>query len=111
MTVPSKIELEIFKFFYEPYPSLPTSSPNIMNSISNSIEELITTYQEVNPSQIDELEEEPSPLQFMRYVARNRPFVIRKGASEWYACQKWNAKLLREEVGDAMVQVAITPFG
>lgn len=82
-----------------------------MNSISASIKDLITTYQEVNSAQIDELDEEPSPLEFMRYVAKNRPFVIRKGASDWYACRKWNAEFLREEVGDAMVQVAVTPFG
>ncbi|QDS75885.1 hypothetical protein FKW77_002106 [Venturia effusa] len=82
-----------------------------MNSISASIEELITTYQEVNSSQIDELDEEPSPLEFMRYVAKNRPFVIRKGAKDWHACQNWNAELLRAEIGDAMVQVAVTPFG
>ncbi|RDI83334.1 hypothetical protein Vi05172_g6720 [Venturia inaequalis] len=82
-----------------------------MISIRNSIEELITTYQEVNCPQIDELDDEPSPLEFMRYVAKNRPFVVRKGASDWYACRRWNATFLREEVGDAMVQVAITPFG
>lgn len=82
-----------------------------MNSISASIEDLITTYQEVNSAQIDDLDEEPSPLEFMRYVAKNRPFVIRKGASDWYACRKWNAEFLREEAGDAMVQVAVTPFG
>ncbi|TID18507.1 Clavaminate synthase-like protein [Venturia nashicola] len=82
-----------------------------MKSTRSSIEELITTYQDVNSSQIDDLAEEPSPLEFMRYVARNRPFVVRKGASDWYACRKWSAGFLKEEVGHEMVQVAVTPFG
>lgn len=82
-----------------------------MTSISASIEDLITTYQEVNSSHVDELDEEPSPLEFMRYVAKNRPFIVRKGASDWFACKHWDADFLREKVGAAMVQVAITPLG
>jgi jumonji domain-containing protein 7 len=82
-----------------------------MHSLFSSIEDLITTYHEVNTSTINELDEELSPLEFMRYVAKNRPFVIRKGAVNWYACRKWNAEFLRTEVGDSMVQVAVTPFG
>jgi jumonji domain-containing protein 7 len=82
-----------------------------MDLIFSSTEDLMNTYHEVNSSTIDELDEEPSPLEFMRYVAKNRPFVIRKGAAGWYACRKWNADFLRENVGDAMVQVAVTPFG
>lgn len=82
-----------------------------MKPIPKTIEELITTYQEVNSCKIDELDEVPSPLEFMRYVAKNRPFVVRKGASDWYACRKWNAEFLKEEIGDTPVQVAVTPFG
>lgn len=82
-----------------------------MDSISTSIENLIKTYHEVNSSSIDELDEEPSPLEFMRYIAKNRPFIIRKGASDWYACRKWNAGFLRDEIGETVVQVAVTPFG
>jgi jumonji domain-containing protein 7 len=82
-----------------------------MDSIASSIKDLIITYHEVNSSTIDELDEEPSPLEFMRYVAKNRPFVIRKGAADWHACRDWNTEFLRREIGDSMVQVAITPFG
>ncbi|KAF2648796.1 Clavaminate synthase-like protein [Lophiostoma macrostomum CBS 122681] len=47
----------------------------------------------------------------MRHVSQNRPFVIRRGASKWPACRKWNADYLRSVMGDAPVNVAITPHG
>jgi hypothetical protein len=72
---------------------------------------LITTYHELNPSTIEELHEEPSPLEFMRYVSRNRPFVVRKGAQDWPACQKWNAKYLHQIMKGQTVNVAMTPLG
>lgn len=80
--------------------------------ISDAIEELILSYQELNPPHVDELDEEPSPLEFMRYVAQNKPFVIRKGASEWKACQEWtDPKYLSEIMRGQKVKVAMTPFG
>jgi jumonji domain-containing protein 7 len=81
------------------------------NPETNAIKELITSYHELNQSSIDELSEEPSALEFMRHVARNRPFVVRKAAEEWDACRKWNAQYLREVMGEQVVNVAITPLG
>ena len=71
----------------------------------------IITYHELNSSAVDELYEEPSPLEFMRYVARNRPFVVRKAAIEWKAFKLWDASYLREAMGGGSVNVSITPFG
>ena len=73
--------------------------------------ELITAYHELNPSTVDELDEEPSPLEFMRYVSRNVPFIVRKGAKDWRACQKWNADYLRRAMEGHSVNVATTPLG
>ncbi|KAJ9638760.1 hypothetical protein H2199_006620 [Coniosporium tulheliwenetii] len=74
--------------------------------------ELITSYHELNSQTIEELDEQPSPLEFMRYVARNRPFVVRGGAADWPACKKWNFKFLAEgEMGGGIVGVAKTPHG
>jgi jumonji domain-containing protein 7 len=75
------------------------------------IPELISGYHELNSNSIDELPEEPSALEFMRYVARNRPLVVRKGARDWNACQKWNAEYLKRVMAGQMVNVAITPLG
>lgn len=80
-------------------------------SLSDPITELLTTYNELNSSTIDELSEVPSALEFMRYVAINRPFVIRGGASDWEATKTWNKSSLRERLSGRNVTAAITPHG
>jgi len=85
----------------------PLSPPNI----TLTLPELITSYHDLNTPFIDELHSEPSPLEFMRYVARNRPFVIRKGAKDWEARKKWNAAYLADVMRGEMVNVAVTPHG
>ena len=79
--------------------------------LTSEILDLITSYHELNSGSVDELREEPSPLEFMRYVAKNLPFVIRKGASSWAAAKEWNAKYLVDVMGEHLVNVAITPHG
>ncbi|KAH8891360.1 Clavaminate synthase-like protein [Thozetella sp. PMI_491] len=78
---------------------------------SDPISELITAYFELNSSAVEELDEEPSPLEFMRYVARNTPFVVRRAASTWRASTTWNAAFLRGYLGQETVNVAVTPKG
>ena len=73
--------------------------------------ELITTYNELNASVIAELDEEPSPLEFMRFVATNTPFVVRRGAGHWPAAQTWNANHLLDALRGHAVNVAVTPYG
>ena len=87
------------------------STQDQANELDFAVRELITTYDELNPSLVDELWEEPSALEFMQYVARNRPFVVRKGAQDWTAVQKWDSHYLLNVLGDTLVNVAITPFG
>ncbi|KAL7949214.1 peptidase family C78 domain-containing protein [Trichoderma barbatum] len=76
-----------------------------------SLENLINTFNELNAPTVEELYSEPSPLEFMRYVARNTPFVIRGGASSWKATKKWNAAYLKTALEGQSVNVAVTPFG
>ncbi|KXH28122.1 phospholipase A2 [Colletotrichum simmondsii] len=73
--------------------------------------ELITTYNELNGAFIEELDEEPSPLEFMRYVARNTPFVVRGAASSWQSNKTWDKEYLLGIFKDQTVNVAVTPFG
>lgn len=75
------------------------------------IAELITTYHELNSSAISEVSDSISALEFMRYVARNRPFVVRGGASDWEATQTWNVSRLKELLKGQSVNVAVTPKG
>ncbi|KAF2817842.1 Clavaminate synthase-like protein [Mytilinidion resinicola] len=84
--------------------------PN-MAKLPGAVRDLIVSYHELNSTTIDELHEEPSPLEFMRYVARNRPFVVRKGAESWTARKVWNAKYLVDVMGRQLVNVAVTPHG
>jgi jumonji domain-containing protein 7 len=75
------------------------------------IADLINTYNDLNSCVIEVLEEEPSPLEFMRYVARNTPFVVRGAAADWKASREWNVEHLRGALGHISVNVAVTPVG
>lgn len=81
-----------------------------MAKIGQVMKELICTYDELN-GPIDDLQEAPSPLEFMRYVAKNRPFVIRGGCSTFPALQKWKTEYLLEKMEGRLVQIAETPHG
>ena len=63
--------------------------------MDDPIETLIKTYHELNLNVVAEFFVEPSPLEFMRHVAKNSPFVVRGAASGWDAVQKWDEKYLR----------------
>ena len=76
-----------------------------------AVVELLNSYHELNVDFVDELVDPPSPLQFMRYVAANRPFIVRKGISHWPALSKWNSKYLKKMMGSTSVEVAVTPLG
>lgn len=76
-----------------------------------SLEQLITTFNELNSPTIHELDGEPSPLEFMRYVARNTPFIVRGGAASWKAVQRWTPEYLKDAMGGQQVNIAVTPHG
>ena len=79
--------------------------------VEPALSQLISTYNELNSSVIEEFHEEPSPLEFMRYVSCNTPLVIRGGASSWTATQKWNYSYLTSVLKGQRVNVAVTPHG
>ncbi|EPE35608.1 Clavaminate synthase-like protein [Glarea lozoyensis ATCC 20868] len=63
---------------------------------ADPIRRMLETYNELNSSQITELQEVPSPLEFMRF---------------WKATQTWNASTLKEAMAGMSVNVAVTPEG
>ena len=81
------------------------------STTDDAIIELLNTYHELNGSYVDELQEPPSPLLFMQYMAKNRPFVLRGGANSWPAVSLWSPEYLRSKMRNNSVKVAITPFG
>ena len=80
------------------------------SSVNAAIKEFISTYHELNANHVDELFELPSPLEFMQFVRRARPFVVRGGVSEWPAT-RWTVEHLENEMKGSRIQVAVTPFG
>jgi jumonji domain-containing protein 7 len=78
---------------------------------TDPIAELITTYHELNSSSVSVVSGSVSALEYMRYVASNRPFVLRGGASEWDATRTWNVPTLKELLKGQSVNVAVTPKG
>ncbi|KAF1965199.1 Clavaminate synthase-like protein [Bimuria novae-zelandiae CBS 107.79] len=97
-----------------PEQAIPRPAPTGLEgegTLHDAVRDLICTYHDLNPSTFDELDDEPSPLEFMRYVTRNRPFVVRKGAATWAAHKKWDANYLTSILRDTPVNVAITPVG
>lgn len=83
----------------------------MMDSLNEIIASAIDTYHELNAESIMELAESPSPLEFMTFVAKNKPFVIREGAKTWPAVDLWTAHYLKRAMRDASISVAVTPFG
>lgn len=77
----------------------------------DAITELITGFNDLNGATIQELDGEPSPLEFMRFVAHNTPFVVRQGAASWKAAQNWSPGYLKSALGGHAVNVAVTPKG
>lgn len=75
------------------------------------LSELQQSYLELNSMKIEELRTTPSPLEFMRYVARNIPFVVRGGAKKWKAYKDWDKEYLERTMGTEMIEVAVTPYG
>lgn len=82
-----------------------------MATVDEALRHLISTYNELNGSSVQELESEPSPLEFMRFVASNTPFVVRGAASSWKAAQKWDKEYLLAALKGQLVNVAVTPHG
>ena len=81
------------------------------NSVDTALAELVSSFHDFNGNVINELMQEPSPLEFMRFIARNTPFVIRRGAANWNATQRWNATYLKSSMKGRTVNVAVTPKG
>ncbi|KAF5877387.1 putative phospholipase a2 protein [Botrytis fragariae] len=83
-----------------------------MDAISSDpITDLLTTYNELNSSTVTILDEAPSALEFMRFVALNRPFIVRGFASDWKATSTWSLSYLRSTLSSHEVNVAVTPHG
>lgn len=82
-----------------------------MSTLNQAIEELLSSYHQLNGVLVEELLEVPSPLEFSKFIHRGQPFVVRGAVSDWPAVQQWTTELLESVMANRMVQIAITPSG
>lgn len=83
------------------------------DTIERSLQRLVKDYQQLNPRSVAELDHSPTPLQFSRFVADNRPLVIRGEGRrrQLPALDKWTDEYLIERMAGRRVEVAVSPKG
>lgn len=64
-------------------------------------------------SNVAEINEVPTPLEFYRdWVASNRPVIFRGAIQDWPAIKKWrDNQYFRDAIGEKEVTVSVTPTG
>jgi jumonji domain-containing protein 7 len=86
-------------------------------TVHDALKGLLESYHDINSQSVTELTREPTPLEFMRFVSRNQPFVIRnnpnskQGTLFEKTLERWNVQYLGEKMAGEEVTVAITPSG
>ncbi|KAH9470359.1 hypothetical protein Pst134EA_007623 [Puccinia striiformis f. sp. tritici] len=97
-----------------------------MDQSEESLQKLVSEYQELNDSAIDEITHRlPTALELSRSIASNRPLVIRSYAGLQVApssaedgqyhrlqpSEEWTDSKLIQKLGDKLITVARTPYG
>lgn len=80
-------------------------------NLGSALEELLTSYHELNSSWVETVDGAPTPVQFLRYVQRNQPVVFKGAVGNWEAMGKWKVEYLKMRMGEGEVNVAMTPLG
>jgi len=78
-----------------------------------ALHHLIRDYQQLNPRSLAELGHSPSPAEFHRFVADNRPVVVRGEGRrrQLPALDKWTDDYLLERMAGRTVEVAVSGGG
>ncbi|GAA6037845.1 hypothetical protein JCM8097_005067 [Rhodosporidiobolus ruineniae] len=77
-----------------------------------SLRRFVRDYQSLNPSTAAELSSPPTPLEFSRFVASNRPVVIRGGGSGVVpALDRWSDSYLEAKLEGKEVEISVSPSG
>lgn len=98
-------------------PANTTSPLDIMSPFSPpdtaaALNELITTYHQLNSRSADIHHGPPTPIQFLRYVHANHPVVFKGAATkDHFEPAKWNTKYLLKKMEGCNITIAETPFG
>ncbi|KAJ3040193.1 JmjC domain-containing protein 7 [Rhizophlyctis rosea] len=80
--------------------------------ISKALGQLAKDARDLVGTEIMRFPAPPTPLEFMRIVAANRPVVFQHVADDWPALRKWrNTDYLEQKLGSKEITVAVTPNG
>ncbi|BGP39058.1 hypothetical protein JCM10449v2_002996 [Rhodotorula kratochvilovae] len=73
----------------------------------------VKEFQSLNASSVSELDAVPSPVEFARFVAANRPVVVRAAgqAVQIPALERWTDEYLVERLADRELDISATPEG
>ncbi|GAA5940842.1 hypothetical protein JCM1841_003443 [Sporobolomyces salmonicolor] len=84
-----------------------------LSPTERALRALVKDYQSLNASTCAELSHTPSPLEFHRFVAANRPVVIRgQGKRDQVrALERWSDGYLEEKMGGKEVAISVSPDG
>ena len=66
---------------------------------------------DLHPTCVDELHASPSALDFLRYVGKNQPFVVRNNPLDSRASQLWSPSYLCQQMGERPLSIACSPSG
>ncbi|CEQ40537.1 SPOSA6832_02173, partial [Sporobolomyces salmonicolor] len=84
-----------------------------LSPTERALRALVKDYQSLNASTCAELSHTPSALEFHRFVAANRPVVIRgQGKRDQVrALERWSDGYLEEKMGGKEVAISVSPDG
>jgi jumonji domain-containing protein 7 len=85
--------------------------PSVPPTHRAALEELLSTYHELNSSFIPRKQGAPTALEFLQHVRRNQPVVFSGAIDHWPAVQRWDAAYLSAKMGDTLIGIAQTPLG
>jgi len=85
----------------------------MLSATEKALRKLIKEQQSLNPSRVTELDGVPSPAAFSRFVAGNRPVVMRGAGRELQipALERWSDEYLVEKLAERELDISATPEG
>lgn len=78
--------------------------------IEQHLQRVIKDAQDLAPPSVEALRTDPTPLEFARYVAANRPVVVRRHGqrNQCGALSQWTNEYLIQTVGERLISIAVS---
>jgi jumonji domain-containing protein 7 len=76
--------------------------------IESYLQRVTKDYQDLNSSTVDFVDQIPSSVEFSRFVASNRPLIIRGRQKHQLALKKWSNDYLLQSMGENLVEIGVS---